>query len=197
MKKVLLSLAIATLSSSAMAEDADWMIRLRAIDVMPQVSSELSNGMTVKVNDSVVPELDITRFFTPNIAAELILATTKHNLKTNTGIDAGSAWLLPPTLTLQYHFTQWNFAKPYVGAGANYTVFYDERPGALVNVSYRDNFGAVLQAGVDVPISGKWYFNLDAKKLFLSTVAKFNNSAIRADVNLDPWILGAGVGYRF
>ncbi|HEU5048072.1 MAG TPA: OmpW family protein [Rickettsiales bacterium] len=201
MNKIFAALLATTLiSGSALAaesKDGNWLVRVRAIDVMPQVSSQLSIGGTVSVDNSAVPELDITHFFTPNIAAELILATTKHDLRTSSGLDAGSVRVLPPTLTMQYHFTQFNAVKPYIGAGVNYTVFYDAKPGVLNNVTYQDNFGAALQAGADFPIADNWYFNIDAKKLFLSTTAKFNNEAVRANVDLNPWIIGAGIGYRF
>ncbi|MFZ8477429.1 OmpW/AlkL family protein, partial [Staphylococcus aureus] len=94
---------------------------VRALGVIPDEHGFVSNGDSVRINNSVTPEVDFSYFFTPNISAELIAAVTQHNVKTSSGIDAGSAWLLPPTLTLQYHFTQLDFIKPYLGAGVNYT----------------------------------------------------------------------------
>ena len=180
----------------------DWMIRARAIGVLPQESSSLNIGGTAKVDNSVVPELDFSYFFTKNIAAELILATTRHNVKVvgssaGANVDVGSAWLLPPTLTLQYHFDQFHGFKPYLGAGVNYTHFYNEKAGALDTVKYDDSFGVALQAGVDVHLQGNWYANLDVKKVFINTTAKFNGGAVRADVDIDPVIVGVGIGYRF
>ena len=178
-------------------EAGDWMLRARALGVIPQEDSTLSIGGSVKVDNSVVPELDLTYFFTPNIAAELIAAVTPHDVRTNGGVDAGGAWLLPPTLTLQYHFTQLGDVKPYIGAGVNYTHFFSEDAGALNSVSYDDSFGAALQAGLDIPLQDNWYFNVDVKKVFISTTAKFSPSGIRADVDIDPWLVGVGIGYRF
>ena len=178
-------------------DNSKWMVRARAVGVLPDVDSSLSIGGHVKVDNSVVPELDVSYFFTPNVSAELIAAVTQHDVKTNGGVDAGSAWLLPPTLTLQYHFNQLQSVKPYVGAGINYTHFYDEKAGALNSVKYDDSFGAALQAGFDVPLGNSWYFNADVKKLFISTTAKFSPSGVRADVDIDPWLVGAGFGYRF
>jgi outer membrane protein len=175
----------------------DWMLRARVLGVLPQEDSTLNIGGSVKVDDSVVPELDLTYFFTPNIAAELIAAVTPHDVKTNGGVDAGSSWLLPPTLTLQYHFTQIEEIKPYIGAGVNYTHFFSENAGALNSVNYDDSFGAALQAGVDIPLKDNWYFNLDVKKVFISTTAKFSPSGVRADVDIDPWLVGVGIGYKF
>jgi outer membrane protein len=202
MKKILLStVAALALSSPAFAADdfkaGDFLIRARALGVVPDESGRVSNGDSVSINNSVVPELDFTYFFTPNISAELIAAVTPHDVKTSSGIDAGSSWLLPPTLTLQYHFTQIDSIKPYVGAGVNYTHFFNADAGALNSVKYDDSFGGALQVGVDVPIKDNWYFNVDVKKVFISTTAKFSPSGVRADVDIDPWLIGVGFGYKF
>lgn len=202
MKKILLStVAVLALSSPVFAADGfkagDFMIRARALGVVPDESGRVSNGDSVSISNNVVPELDFTYFFTPNISAELITAVTPHDVKTSSGIDAGSSWLLPPTLTLQYHFTQMDSIKPYVGAGMNYTHFFNADAGALNSVKYDDSFGGVLQAGVDIPIRDNWYFNVDVKKVFISTTAKFSPSGVRADADIDPWLIGVGFGYKF
>lgn len=178
-------------------EAGDVLLRARAVGVLPDESGRVSNGDSVSIDNSLVPELDVTYFFTPNIAAELIAAVSPHNVKTSSGIDAGDAWLLPPTLTLQYHFTQFSGIKPYVGAGINYTHFFNEDGGALNAVDYDDSFGPALQVGFDVPIEEDWYFNVDIKKIWLSTEATFKPSGVRADVDIDPWFVGMGIGYKF
>lgn len=174
----------------------DVMVRARVMNVMPHENSSTSVGGDVSVDNNVIPELDASYFFTPNISVEAIAGVTKHNLNHSSGADAGSAWLLPPTVTVQYHVTEWKSFLPYVGAGINYAHFYDEKGGALGSVKYRDSFGPALQVGVDVPISGNWYANADVKKLFVSTKAKFD-SGVTAKVDIDPWIIGAGLGYKF
>lgn len=202
MKKVVFGvIAALSLSGSALASEdykaGDWILRARAVGVVPQESSDMNIAAKVKVDNSIVPELDLTYFFTPNIAAEVIAAVTPHDIKTNTGVDAGDVWLLPPTLTLQYHFTQLQQVKPYLGAGINYTHFFNEDGGALNAVEYDDSFGAVLQAGMNIPVQDNWHVNLDVKKVFINTTAKFSPSGIRADVDIDPWLIGVGVGYKF
>lgn len=166
----LMFISVATSALAAQNNDTDkkWMLRARALAVVPQEDGIVSNGQGVKIDNSVVPELDLTYFFTPNIAAEVIAAITPHDVKTTGGIDAGSAWLLPPTLTLQYHFNEcpWG-AKPYVGAGINYTHFFNTDGGALNHVKYDDSFGAAFQAGVDIPLKDSWYLNFDVKKVYI------------------------------
>lgn len=174
----------------------DIMVRVRGLDVVPDVGSSTSVGGTVKVDTNLTPETDFTYFFTPNISVEAIAAVTKHNLKHSSGTDAGSAWLLPPTVTVQYHFTEWESIIPYVGAGVNYTHFFDVKGGALGSVKYDDSVAPALQLGADIPLGDRWYVNMDVKKLFMNTTATFS-SGVRADVDLDPWIVGIGVGYQF
>ncbi len=202
MRKILLSTAAAmAFSGSAQAASdfaaGDFMVRARALGVIADESGRVSNGDSVSIDDSYVPELDFTYFFTPNIAAELIAAVTPHNVKTSSGINAGDVWLLPPTLTLQYHVTQFDGFKPYLGAGVNYTHFFNEDAGSLNSVKYDDSFGFALQAGVDIPIQDGWYFNVDVKKVYIDTTAKFSPSGVRADVDIDPWLVGVGIGYKF
>jgi outer membrane protein len=195
---VLASPAFAATKTTTSTEDqGKWMVRARALEVAPDEWSSVSVGGKVNVDNSVVPEVDLTYFFTPNIAVEAIAAVTKHNVTTTGGVDAGSAWLLPPTVTLQYHYNDISWVKPYVGAGVNYTHFFDTKGGALNDVKYEDTFGPALQAGVDVPLGNSWYFNADVKKIYIATTAKFSPSGARADVHLDPWLVGAGFGYRF
>ncbi len=189
------NIAVAATETSPFKQ-GDVLVRVRMLGVVPQEDSNASVGGSVNVNNSVTPEVDASYFFTPNISAELIAATTKHDLSHSSGADAGSAWLLPPTLTLQYHATYWHDVLPYVGAGINYTHFYDTKGGALGSVSYTDSVGGALQAGADIPMGGNWYANVDVKKIFVSTTAKFS-SGVRANVDIDPLVMGVGVSYRF
>lgn len=211
LKKLLLTSAVAiSLSSTAsFAKDVasstnfsagDLLVRARVLGVIPQEDSTITPAVgKAALSNSVVPELDFTYFFNSNIAAELILATTPHNVdvKGASKIDAGKVWLLPPTLLAQYHFSNFESFKPYVGAGLNYTMFYNADAGSLTNVSYKDGFGYALQAGVDVPLADNWYFNVDVKKIFLNTEAKFANKTVAADVDIDPLLVGVGIGYKF
>jgi outer membrane protein len=199
-----------------------WMIRLRALVVNPSnsVTFDQLPGTGATWNTSVVPELDISYFFTPNIAAELILGVTRHQATgkdvatsgalagTNlNGLNVGRSWLLPPTLLLQYHFTNLGAFKPYVGAGVNYTVFFNQQPGNVANngvtitgLHFHNTFGAAVQAGFDYMIDRHWGVNFDVKKLYLrpNFDADANTGAIplTGSAKLDPWLIGVGVSYR-
>lgn len=217
MKKIALGLIIALAIPFTMnAQDeqttdsesfSKWQIRLRALVVSPDESATIEAiGGDVDISTSVIPELDITYFFTKNIAAELVLGTTKHDVKaveTAVGdIDLGSVWLLPPTLTVQYHFTG-GALKPYLGAGLNYTIFYsaDEGPTAD-DMDYENSVGLAFQAGLDFDLNDSWFLNVDIKKVYMNTDATVNattalGATVVADVDINPLLIGFGVGYRF
>jgi outer membrane protein len=176
-------------------------VRLRAVTVAPDASATITvNGAAIggstKVTDSVVPEFDISYFVTDNFSVELIAAVTRHTVSNSIAGRVASVSLLPPTLTAQYHFDPRGPIRPYVGAGINYTTFYDAS-SALTPIKFSDNFGWVLQAGVDVPVREGYFLNFDVKKLFLNTSINAAGGTVRAKASLDPWLVGMGVGVRF
>ncbi|WP_352761283.1 OmpW family protein [Mesorhizobium sp. M0217] len=182
-----------------------WQIRLRALGVITEDSGYVNAvpGSGLSYSDTVTPELDISYFFTDNIAAELILGTTYANIEGHGTIgglgDVGKVWLLPPTLTLQYHFTDLGAFKPYVGAGVNYTIFYNQNAGSADALMVKNTFGTALQVGFDYMVDQHWGFNFDVKKLFLKPdfEVTVNGAKQTGKAELDPWLIGAGVTYRF
>ena len=204
MKKLLLSIIVMMLISiNAIAQEKSdfnrWQARLRVITIIPDVDDDL-DAANVDVSTAVVPELDFTYFFDENWAAELILATAKHNVDVDmgTGIDLGHVWILPPTLSLQYHFTG-GTVKPYLGAGINYTFFYSVDEGDVADMEYDDSVGFSMQGGLDFDLNDYWFLNLDIKKLLLKTDVKVNTgeAILPVEVDINPWIIGVGIGLRF
>ena len=103
----------------------DWLVRLRAIEIAPDARGSGTLGtLGAGVNNAIVPEVDFTYMATNNIGVELILATSRHQVTSNIGA-LGGVGVLPPTLLLQYHFNNAGKVRPYVGAGINYTLFYN------------------------------------------------------------------------
>ncbi|WP_459211620.1 OmpW/AlkL family protein [Aquimarina rhabdastrellae] len=212
MKKLVFGIFVllGVLHSNAQEQESTtnkWQARFRILSVIPDESASIEAiGGDVDISTAFVPEVDFTYFFSKNWAMELILATTKHDVEavsTAVGdIDLGSVWLLPPTLSLQYHYPAGKF-KPYAGVGLNYTIFYGADEGPIANeVSYEDTFGLSLQAGIDYMLTDKWFLNFDIKKLFLQTEATVNatsalGATVKADVDINPWIVGIGAGIKF
>ncbi|MER8415261.1 OmpW family protein [Mesorhizobium sp. M1342] len=182
-----------------------WQIRLRALGVIAEDSGYVNRvpGSGLSFSDTVPPELDISYFFTDNIAAELILGTTYANIEGQGAIgglgNIGKVWLLPPTLTLQYHFTNFGAFKPYVGAGVNYTIFYNQDAGSVDALKVKNTFGTALQVGFDYMVDQHWGVNFDVKKLFLKPDfdVTVDGAKLTGKAELDPWLIGAGVTYRF
>ena len=203
MKKLMLAAAAmaAFTSGAAMAQQAEspWMVRVRAVHL--DSANKDSTGLGLSVNNKTMPELDISYFFSPNVAAELVLTyPQKHDLRSN-GNKIGTLKHLPPTLLAQYHFTQFGKFKPYVGAGVNYTRFssvnFDPAAVAALNPSIKKNsLGLALQAGFDYQLDSNWSLNLDIKKVQIKTdVRSFGNKV--GSFKADPLLVGVGVGYRF
>lgn len=199
---VVLSLVvIASLPLMAQAETPSepWLVRVRAVELLSR--NKDTTPLNLSINDRVIPELDISYFFTENIAAELVLTYPQRQRLSAGGTRIGSFKHLPPTLTLQYHFTDLGAFKPYVGVGLNYTHlssvhFNPAVVSALHPDISRASFGAAFQIGLDYEVSKNVYLNLDVKRLNLSTnVTSFGTKV--GEFKVDPVLIGLGVGYRF
>ena len=205
-------LLAAAAASPALAQDftpkekGTWLVTGRISDVAPSESGDIKTaagadtGLNVEVSDFVVPTLGFTYFFTDNIAVEGILGTSKHEVSAK-GVGGSTrvldTWVVPPVVTLQYHFNPKGRVSPYVGAGVNAMIFYGGEDKSGFDVDLDNGFGYALQAGVDIAIKGDWSANIDVKKVFFETDADINNGALKSDVTLDPWVISAGVTRRF
>lgn len=185
----------------------DFVIGASIIGVVPMNGGSVDIiGGTPDVSNSVTGQLDFSYFFTPNFAVNLIAATTRHDAEVSGSalgvVDLGHVWALPPTLTFQYHPLPQERFSPYVGVGVNYTIFYGEGGGysaPVTSVDVRNAWGLALNAGLDVEIAPNWALNLDVKWLYLrpDVAVETTVGRINATANIDPWIFGIGVRYRF
>ncbi len=208
-KHILLAGALFTSLMAFGQEAGELHMRIRATGVVPMEDANVGViGGNVAVTNNLIPEVDLTYFFTKNIAAELILGTSKHEVvavNTSLGnVDLGRVMLLPPTLNLQYHFYPTANLKPYAGIGLNYTIFYDEGAGkgrnaAVTKVDYENKLGYAFQLGFDYKINDRLYWNVDVKKVYLKTdVDVYTNLGVDvpAKVDLNPWMFSTGIGFK-
>ncbi|MDO9005311.1 MAG: OmpW family outer membrane protein [Aquabacterium sp.] len=189
----------AAMPLAAQAEESPWLVRVRAVNL--ESDNEDSTGLNLSINNKVIPEVDISYFFTPNIAAELVLTYPQKQTIYSGGAEIGSLKHLPPTLTLQYHFDKMREFKPYLGIGVNYTRFSSVHFSPAVQAALqpsvsKNSFGLALQAGVDFEFRKNWYLNLDVKKVQIRTDIKSAGAKV-GEFKVDPWLLGVGVGMRF
>ncbi|MBB5372319.1 OmpW/AlkL family protein [Acidocella aromatica] len=189
-------------------EAGNILVHLSVIGVLPEdVSSHVNvhngptlSGYNVHASDGISPELDASYFITKNLSLQLIAATSRHTLSINNGGVAqtlGSAWVLPPTLTAQWHFPQIGIIRPYIGAGITVAFFYGISPKNGDALGLRTAVGPAADIGFDIPLSGNWTANVDVKQMFLPVSARINHGAVRANDGLDPTVVGFGVGYKF
>lgn len=196
MKKQLIVIAamVACGVGAVQAQETPWMVRARAVHL--DMSNHDSTGLGLSVNNKTIPEVDVSYFFSPNVAAELILTVSQKQTVYSNGTSIGTFKHLPPTLLMQYHFTGLNGYKPYVGAGINYTdISKVNLLGGAVTLD-KDSWGGALQAGVDIPLDKKWSINFDVKKVYIKTNV-YAAGVSAGTLKLDPVMVGAGVGYRF
>lgn len=185
---------------------SNFMARIRAVSVLPDTDGSVKqvSGSEIQINNESVPELDLSYFFNENFALETILGTATHSVSakkvSSTTVDLGSVTLLPATIMAQFHF-KGPFCKPYLGVGLNYTAYFGEQTtGSYKDISYDSKLGYALQFGADYEISKDFFINLDIKKYFMSTdvtVTPYSGSNLTAEVDINPLLLGFGIGHRF
>lgn len=159
-----------------------------------------------------MPELGVSYLFTPTDGIELVLTPSaalgtqsESSILGDTSLDdpgsgdAGFGDLQPPSLVLQYQVDLSQGLKPYGGIGFNHGIAYsDQAPGGAVTDFKLDNgWGWALQAGVDYLLEDHWALNFDVKKIFVSPDAERKDGAVPTAIDVDPWVVGAGLAFRY
>ncbi len=198
-----LALASAPVAAQQPAE-GKFMVRLRALSLTPADKSDAIPSLSVAadaitVSKKIFPEVDVSYFFTKNVAAELVLTyPQQHDVELN-GTKIGTFKHLPPSLLVQYHFIPDGVFRPYVGAGANLTLISNvdinvPSVGALDLES--SSVGVVGQLGADIKVGSKHFLNIDLKKVTIGSDVTKGGTKVSA-VKVDPLLLSVGFGIRF
>ena len=200
--------AFALIASNVMAvEKGDWLIRAGATNINPDSDNgdlylwKLGPGLPTTaeadVDDAWGFTFNISYFLSNNIAIELLAAAPyDHDFEVKgTGIT-GSTKHLPPTLSVQYHFNPAGKFKPYIGAGINYTTFFDEDLNVGLNVELDDSWGLAGQVGVDMMFNEHWFGNVDVRYMSIKSDIEVAGVGI-GTVDINPWLFGVSAGYRF
>ena len=168
------------------------------------------NEVDARASNNAVPTLAVEYFATPNVSIETICCITKRHV--NGAADlvgtnlVNNVLIVPATITAKYHIQAGPF-KPYVGVGPSMFLIMGEKPGStakalgVTKVNMSSEIGFALQAGFDVPLNDSGLgASLDVKRYFMDTTAKFyaNGTKVLATKHtLDPWLVSAGISYRF
>ena len=197
---LVLSAAVAALTALpglVAAEVANpWQVRAGVSYIVPKSDNGTLAGASADVSKQTGPSFNVTYFLTPNIAADLLLATPfRHDVSLN-GARVGDVEHLPPVLSLQYHFAPQAKIRPYVGAGVNYTFFMHERAPGLGDLRLKDSVGLAAQAGVDYAIDQHFSVGMDVRYIDIDAKAKLNGANI-GTAHIDPMVYSMTMAYRF
>ena len=192
MKKLMLTALLLAYGTSAWAEAGDFLVRVGASIVDPKSDNhpvvEVDSGSTLTFNG--------TYFMTDQWAVELLAALPfKHDIDAVGGGNIGETKHLPPTLSVQYHFMPNHPVRPYIGAGLNYTIFFEEDLDGA-DLSLDNSFGWAAQIGVDIDLTESMFLNADVRYIDIEADAKVNSTSI-GTVEIDPWVYGIHLGFRF
>ena len=207
---IAVAVSLALGSTAAHAFDAtNLTMRGRAIYIQPanQNGAIAAIGVpsdTIDVQSKLAPDIDFEYAVTEAIGVELLLTIPQTHTVTATqtalgnNVKLGTVTHLPPTLTIKYYLGDDTF-RPYVGAGVNLTLYTRDNlsvPTVGALDVRKSSVGGALQAGFDYRLNSRWSLSFDAKKVWMSTSVSLAGNKL-ATVTIDPWLWGAGVGYRF
>ncbi len=224
--KILVAAALAAgalTTIPAQAEEGPLMIRLRAVylDFAQKsdafvLTTDTAGAVSIpkdaiEINKKTIPDIDFEYFFTKNFSSELVLTYPQTqdvtvNVPGLGKVALGTFKHLPPTLTAKWNFIPDGTFRPYVGLGVNLTLISSVDLGvpAVAGVQSTripldlssSSFGVAAQAGFDVKVADHYFINVDVKYVQLEADVKAGGAKV-TKVKLDPWLLGAGIGYRF
>jgi outer membrane protein len=204
------AIAATMISAPAMAYKAgDMMVRVGAAGVYPTGDSEditpIAAGAKVEADSAWSLGITFSYMLTDNIGLGVLGAYPfEHDINAKGSISGlgkvGSTKHLPPTVTLQYYFNNSTRFTPFVGAGVNYTYFFDEdTSGALsgTDLNLENSWGLAGEAGVDVDINDKWMLSGQVYYIDIETKAKIGGIPNDYNVKIDPWVYFVSAGYKF
>ena len=219
----LLALSIATPMAQAY-QAGDIIVRAGAISVDPQESSSdiwvgaLGTdvaGTKATLDSDTQLGLNFAYMLTNNIGIELLAATPfSHNVSVK-GMPGGFAGLngklgelkhLPPTLSVVYYpLDAVSAFQPYVGAGINYTWFFDTKLSSdaqdkgFSGLDMQDSWGLSAQIGMDYMLTDNIMLNAQMRYIDIDTTGttSFGGSKVKVDVDVDPMVYMVGLGYKF
>jgi outer membrane protein len=194
-------------AATAQEEIQHFQVKVGVSAILPEEKASIATiGGDVNISNEYVPTLQLEYYFTNNISAELLCCMARHDVVAeNTAlgrVDLGKVSHFPPTLTAKYHWTNFGQVEPYLGVGVNYSRFFDNKApssGPVTSVSYKSSTGPALQAGLDYRLDKHWSLNFDVRKIWIKTDVDVRAGAtdIPAKVDVNPWVVTVGTGYRF
>ena len=202
--KTLLPLLVASClglcaATPARATDDPWIVHFGAHRVDPASNNGHLAGMQADIDGNTRPTVSVEYMFTPAWSVDLLAAVPfRHDVRLD-GAKAATTKQLPPTVGVNYHFLPETKVSPFVGAGINYTRFFDTKgtgplQGAAVKID--NSWGAAAHAGLDVKLSPAWLFTADVRWMRIGGHVHVNGTDV-GNARVNPLVYGVSVGYRF
>ena len=197
LKALLLSTALAVVAGTALDQtQGDWTIGIGVVNVNPKSDNGDLAGFQADIDDDKRPIFTFEYFVRDNLCVELLLATPfDHDIALDGVGDIGSTKHLPPTVSLNYHFPTNSAWKPYIGAGINYTDFFEEE-SSLGKLELDSSWGFAVQAGVDYMLSDTGMLRFTARYIDIETDAKLDGTKI-GTAEIDPVVLSVSYVMKF
>ncbi|MBY5989216.1 MULTISPECIES: OmpW/AlkL family protein [Roseovarius] len=202
--KHLTALALAALvagAAPALAQErGDVSLGIGLAGVIPESGNGVLAGPTpISVDNGYSLSLTGEYFIANNLGVELLAAWPfAHDVDTG-GVKIGEVKHLPPTLSLQYHFTNKGNITPFIGAGLNYTTFTESKavgPLAGNDLDLDDSWGLALHAGLDYRVSDKGALRTDVRWMNIESDVKLNGVDI-GKAKINPWVFGVSYVHTF
>lgn len=211
-------------------EKGDMLLRAGYAQVNPDDGSDplLGNGGLgllagddgAAAKDASSLGLTFAYFLSDSLAIQVLAALPfEHDIEGTGIIDGaplGHTKHLPPTVTVQYYPNIGGGGfQPYVGAGINYTTFWDSETTQFTTdtvnlllgggvqetgLDIDDSFGLAFEVGADIQVSDAWFLNVAAWYIDIdaeATVEVNGQGVYSFDVNIDPWAFMVGAGMKF
>lgn len=185
-------------------ESGDLLVQLLAEGFYTGASGGVGQGTGLNYSSGEIspnPALNLTYFFTKNLAAHTVIAVPHAKVDVSgsgQSQHATSQWVLPLSLLGQYHFFSDEAISPYVGAGPTRAFFWEDDSQIGAKVKVDDTWGGLINFGVNFKIpDSHWVAVIDAKKYWLADTDVKVGTRKTGDVSLNPWFFGVGIGYTF
>jgi outer membrane protein W len=197
----------------ASAQQGEWELGARLVTLLTDESSQTitDTGTGIELDDAVSAELHASYMVLNDWALELALSGARVDLATVGGVDggleAGTAWMTPVTLTLRYHPPLTGRWHPVAGAGIGTAFFWDAEAGddvrnlGIGSLDLSSELGYTAQLGLQYEHTDRLRLSLDLRYISFTAQPELrlaNGSLFDAiDVDIDLLVFGIGVGYWF
>jgi outer membrane protein len=227
--KILLSFGIVAIGSAGQAIAATSAlnneIRVGAYIVMYDAKANdltgpyVPPGVNVDVKNVTTPYFAYLRRLSPHLVAQLAAGVppktetvgkgpaTLGSVPFNGQVVSTARWFSPSVLINYVFLDEGSALRPYLGAGVNYTRFYDlqstpagdQANGGPTAITLSRSVGPVLTAGLRWHIKDSWsaYASYDVAQVDSDYVGNTAGVIRRTHIKFNPSTLVLSVGYAF